>query len=165
MWVRTRNLTFYYDACESILVVFFSREISKKIYSGHHDPKYLGSTGFLPALQSYLCRYNNTCHNYSQTTDQFHGNASYVDCFSPSYSDYLSVFPKRFWTDLSKLGQSLSIVLNDLQSIDSLTKLSSQFNSLRNRTNIWDGKCHFVRIDLPINIHLIILKNRYDPDK
>ncbi|CAF1496913.1 unnamed protein product, partial [Rotaria sordida] len=52
MWVRTRNLVVYYDSC-------------------HNDAKYLGSTGFLPALQTYICRWNNTCHNYTNPTDQF----------------------------------------------------------------------------------------------
>ena len=46
--------------------------------AGHHDPKYLGSAGFLPALQSYICRWNNTCQNQSQTTDPFNENSTFV---------------------------------------------------------------------------------------
>lgn len=45
---------------------------------GHNDPKYLGSTGFLPALQSYICRWNNTCYNQSKTTDEFNEESSSV---------------------------------------------------------------------------------------
>ncbi|CAF0889943.1 unnamed protein product [Didymodactylos carnosus] len=50
MWVRSRGLTVYYPAC-------------------YNDPKQLGSSGFLPALQTYLCRLNNTCWNYPLSTD------------------------------------------------------------------------------------------------
>ena len=75
MWVRTRNLTFYYDACK-----IFSEHISCKntLHSGHNDPKYLGSAGFLPALQTYICRWNNTCHNRSKPTDEFRNPTSFV---------------------------------------------------------------------------------------
>jgi len=38
---------------------------------GHNDAKNLGSTGFLPALQTYICRWNNTCYNYSNPDEQF----------------------------------------------------------------------------------------------
>ncbi|CAF2628741.1 unnamed protein product [Rotaria sp. Silwood2] len=36
----------------------------------------LESTGFLPALQSYICRWNNPCHNQSKTVDEFNENSS-----------------------------------------------------------------------------------------
>lgn len=108
--------------------------------SGHNDPKYLGSTGFFPALQSYLCRWNNTCHNYSQTTGQFNANASYVDLIPSNILLLLFFSSIRFWKDLSQLSENLQMILNDGESFNSLTNLSSQLNSLRNQTNIWDGK-------------------------
>ncbi|CAF0854184.1 unnamed protein product [Adineta ricciae] len=104
MWVRTRNLVFYYDAC-------------------HNDAKYLGSTGFFPALQSYVCRWNNTCHNYSNPYDQFN-----------SLDSNLGI-----WRTFSELGDSLSIVLNDTGTIDDINKLISQVDSLNAYNDIWNG--------------------------
>ncbi|CAF3364219.1 unnamed protein product [Rotaria sp. Silwood2] len=60
MWIRARNLVFYYDAC-------------------HNDVKYLGSTGFLPALQTYICRWNNTCHNYTNPNGAIVANITIND--------------------------------------------------------------------------------------
>ncbi|CAF1162270.1 unnamed protein product [Adineta steineri] len=101
MWVRTRNLTFYYDAC-------------------YNDPKYLGATGFLPALQSYICQWNNTCYNQSKTTDEFHGDAS-------------------FWNQLTDLSESLSIIFNDDKTVNLFDKLFTQINSLQRYSTIWNG--------------------------
>ncbi|UJR30912.1 hypothetical protein I4U23_018422 [Adineta vaga] len=104
MWVRTRNLVFYYDAC-------------------HNDAKYLGSTGFLPALQTYMCRWNNTCHNYTNPTDQFN-----------SFNNN-TILSQTF----SQFTDSLSIILNDTKTIDDINTLISQVESLNNYTNIWNG--------------------------
>ncbi|CAF0829832.1 unnamed protein product [Rotaria sordida] len=101
MWVRTRNLTSYNDAC-------------------HNDPKYLGSTGFLPALQSYICRYNNTCYSQSKTTDEFNDETS-------------------FWNIIINLSESLSIILKDDEIFSNLSELFSQVNSLISLTNVWNG--------------------------
>ncbi len=67
MWVRTRNLVSYYNACKSI----FNTKKKMTHFSGHNDAKYLGSTGFLPAFQTYLCRWNNSCHDYTNPSDEF----------------------------------------------------------------------------------------------
>jgi hypothetical protein len=40
-------------------------------FQGHNDLKYLGSTGFLPAVQTYICGWNNTCHNIPNPDDPF----------------------------------------------------------------------------------------------
>ncbi|CAF3418016.1 unnamed protein product [Rotaria sp. Silwood1] len=101
MWVRTRNLTLHYDAC-------------------HNDPKYLGSTGFLPALQSYICRYNNTCYNQSKRTDQFND-------------------AKSFWNLILNVTDTLSIIVNDDEVSSNLSELFSQIKSLDILTNIWNG--------------------------
>ncbi|CAF4002529.1 unnamed protein product [Rotaria sordida] len=83
--VRTRNLTFYYDAC-------------------YNDPQYLGSTGCLPALQSYICQWNNRCHNQSKTVDEFNENSS-------------------LWKQILNLAGSLSIILNNNETSGYLRKL------------------------------------------
>ncbi|CAF1005228.1 unnamed protein product, partial [Didymodactylos carnosus] len=50
MWARGRGLTLYNPAC-------------------YNDPKQLGSSGFLTALQTYLCHFNNTCWDQPLSTD------------------------------------------------------------------------------------------------
>ncbi|CAF4091856.1 unnamed protein product, partial [Adineta steineri] len=104
MWVRTRNLVFYYDAC-------------------HNDAKYLGSTGFLPAFQTYICRWNNTCHNYPNPDNEF--NALYNDT--------------RIIDMFSNFTDSLSTVLNDDQIISNITTLLDQADSINSYLNIWNG--------------------------
>ena len=134
MWVRTRNLVSYYDACKQLI---FSRKKTTNS-SGHNDAKYLGSTGFLPALQTYICRWNNTCHNYSNPDGDF--NTLFV--FSPEWIDeffYLSI--RRLWEQVTYFTNSLSTVLNDDQIMGNLTELLSQTSSLNNLTDIWNGSC------------------------
>ncbi len=69
--MRTRNLSFHYDACEYIFFLLRRKTTSNVSYSGYNDAKYLGSTGFFPALQTYICRWNNTCHNNTNPDDEF----------------------------------------------------------------------------------------------
>ncbi len=102
-------------------ITFFSKEF---IYSGHNNPKYLGSTGFLPALQSYICQWNNTCYNQSNPTDEFSQQSSFVD--------------------FSNLNEFLSVILNDRESSVYLNEIFSQLNSLKNQTNIWNGKSMYI---------------------
>ncbi|CAF2630332.1 unnamed protein product [Rotaria sp. Silwood2] len=101
MWVRTRNLVFYYDAC-------------------HNDPKYLGSTGFLPALQTYICRLNNTCHNYTNPTDQL-----------KTLTDDMPYF--------SNFTDNILTLLNDDQVMKNLTQLLSQINNIATSIDVWNG--------------------------
>ncbi|UJR15712.1 hypothetical protein I4U23_002647 [Adineta vaga] len=101
MWIRTRNLTFYYDAC-------------------YNDPKYLGSTGILPAIQSYICQWNNTCYNHLKTSDEFQDDSS-------------------FWKQFSSLTESLSLILNDEEAGNLLSDLFIQLNLLKNSSNMWNG--------------------------
>ncbi|CAF3444208.1 unnamed protein product [Rotaria sp. Silwood1] len=105
VWVRTRNLVFYYDAC-------------------HHDPKYLGSTGFLPALQTYICRWNNTCHNYTNPTDQL-----------KSLTDDMPNLLNQF----SNFTDNLLRVLDNDQIMKNLTQLLSQINNMATYLNLWNG--------------------------
>jgi hypothetical protein len=62
------------------------QRLPKNYISGYNDPKYLGSTGFLPALQSYICRWNNTCYNQTKTSDEFNAQSSFVLSFIDSYT-------------------------------------------------------------------------------
>jgi hypothetical protein len=124
MWIRTRNLTFYYDACKIFLPQYYLLLERIFIYSGHNNPKYLGSTGFLPALQSYICQWNNTCYNQSNPTDEFSQQSSFVD--------------------FSNLNEYLSVILNDRESSVYLNEIFSQLNSLKNQTNIWNGKSMYI---------------------
>ncbi|CAM4819705.1 unnamed protein product [Rotaria magnacalcarata] len=101
MWIRTGNLTTYHDAC-------------------HNDPKYLGSTGFLPALQSYVCRWNNTCYNQSSATDEFNGESS-------------------FWRRISSFTDSLSTILNDQQTSSYLSEMFSELNISTSHGDLWNG--------------------------
>ncbi|CAF1011818.1 unnamed protein product [Rotaria sordida] len=105
MWVRTRNLVFYNDAC-------------------HNDPKYLGSTGFLPALQTYICRWNNTCHNYTNPTDQF-----------KILTDDLPNLLNQF----SNFTNNLLMTLNNDQIMENLTDSLSQINNIITYISIWNG--------------------------
>lgn len=97
------------------------RSSSNSDSSGHHDPKYLGSTGFLPALQTYLCRWNNTCHNRSRTNDMFRDNTN-------------------LWQQWFNFSDQVSQLLDDPQISGSLTELVSQIDQLSDYTNIWNGK-------------------------
>ncbi|CAF4578630.1 unnamed protein product [Rotaria socialis] len=101
MWIRTRNLTTYYDAC-------------------YNEPKYLGSTGFLPALQSYMCQWNNTCYNQSSTTDEFNGESS-------------------FWRRISSFTDGLSAILNDQQTSSYLSEIFSDLNISNSHGDLWNG--------------------------
>ncbi|CAF1095920.1 unnamed protein product [Adineta ricciae] len=126
MWVRTRNLTFYYDAC-------------------YNDPKYLGSTGILPAIQSYICRWNNTCYNSSKITDEFQSETS-------------------FWNEFSSLTDSLSVVLHDEQASSLLSDVFTQLNLLQTSLSIWNGT---VRANKTLNnfnqtIPTAIIKNLFE---
>lgn len=100
MWVRTRNLTAYYNAC-------------------HNDPKYLGSTGFLPAFQTYVCRWNSTCHNYSLEQMQFTSSAN--DSILPD-----------FWSQLSILTTNQDIFAD-------VTELITRLNKFNRYATLWNG--------------------------
>jgi hypothetical protein len=54
------------------------------------------------------------------------------------YSCYFSF--ERFWKDFLNLTESLSIILNDDQSLQNINQLVSQLNLLNNSTTIWNGK-------------------------
>ena len=60
-----------------VLLPFCCMSLSE-LRLGHNDPKYLGSAGVLPALQTFLCRWNNTCHNYSSTDKPLDPGTMYV---------------------------------------------------------------------------------------
>ena len=106
--------------------------------SGHNDPKYIGSTGFLPTLQSYLCRWNNTCHNQTYINDQFSSNASWV--FHCLRILVYTTFRSSLWNQLSGLADNLSIVLNDEQTSSALRELFSRLNTFNNLSTAWNGK-------------------------
>lgn len=107
---------------------------------GHNDLKYLGSTGFLPAFQTYICRWNNTCYNYSNPDEQFTTSTT-------------------FWEQFSNLTDSLSFVLNDNQIMANLTGLISQLTSIDNYISFWNGKI-FIKHNK--NISFFLLKRNDD---
>lgn len=88
---------------------------------GHHDPKNLGSTGFLPTLQSYICRWNNTCHNRSRIQNDF-------------------IDDSPLWQQLLNLSENLSEILDDEQISADLTKLFSQISRLDRYATLWNGE-------------------------
>ena len=114
-----------------------SREGKRRfISSGHNDAKYLGSAGFLPALQTYVCRWNNTCHNYSNPDKEF--NALFVS--SRDWFVGLVRFSlRRLWEQVTSFTNRLSTVLSDDEIMGNLTELFSQTSSVNNLTNIWNG--------------------------
>lgn len=107
------------------------------ISSGHNDAKYLGSAGFLPALQTYVCRWNNTCHNYTNPNNGF--NTLFVFLSKFELMNLLSFSIRRLWEQVVTFTNSLSTVLNDDQIVGNLTELLSQTSSLNNLTNLWNG--------------------------
>ena len=65
-----------------------------------------------------------------------------------SYSllNFASIFFlfKRFWKQFSNLTESVSIILNDGEASGLLSELFSQLDSLKNYTNIWNGKSSYL---------------------
>jgi hypothetical protein len=51
-----------------------------------------------------------------------------------------SLFFESFWKEFLNLTESLSIILNDDQSLQNINQLFSQLNLLNNSTTIWNGK-------------------------
>ncbi|CAF1525737.1 unnamed protein product, partial [Didymodactylos carnosus] len=97
----------------------------------YNDPKELGSSGFLPALQTYLCRANNTCWLTPLTTDN-----------AKSFG---------FLQMISNVSDTLSVLFqnNDTaSSIDRLYKLLSEINSIAHLlSTYWNG---YISVSLPV---------------
>ncbi|CAM4887474.1 unnamed protein product [Rotaria socialis] len=102
MWVRTRNLIFYYDAC-------------------HNDAKYLGSAGIIPAFQTYVCRWNNTCHSFPNPTDQFNILSNDIPNL---FNRYASIAD-----NLLKISNNQQVMSNISQLVFELNNITSLLNN------------------------------------
>ncbi|CAF3834044.1 unnamed protein product [Rotaria magnacalcarata] len=103
MWVRTRNLIFYYDAC-------------------HNDAKYLGSAGIIPAFQTYVCRWNNTCYGSTNPVDQL---------------NILSNDIPNLFNQYASITDNLLEISNNQQVLSNLSQLVFELNNITSLLNSW----------------------------